>query len=829
MIVDKLILKHYNRLMLSDINYFEITFTDIMQLILGRNGSGKSSVLAELTPYPPHHSDFPKSGGGEKHFYCHNDHHQYVLTAAFNGGSGHHEFWCDGENLNPGRTRPVQIELVETHFGLTREITDILLGVTTFTGMSTAKRREWLTRLSPTDLHYAFDLYQKLKTAQRDRQGVVKHFSQRLAKEHQNSPDQQQLEVSRQQKAQHEQQLDQLYQHKQANTPVPDTTIEASLESLTKKLKGLLGASPYHIPGLAIKSPEDLSEAIQSIYDRITRNQALLDQATEEYQHSKQNAPSLDDQLTVEQIEQLRQERNDQHAKVDSLTASQVPYEGPLPLISLEGDPQPRVTNQRLHNEIQNLLEHFPENPDGYYNTADGRATKERYDQTVAQQQHLEQEIVRLSARRAQLKGCESIACPNCDHRWVPGVDPHEITHLEKTIREHQAQLDPLPTQLEKDHEYLEALRDYTSYVRQFRHLTQQWPAYDAVWTYCAEHKVFFRHPKHWVETFQVWFEALDTRLYLAEQANHLRGLNQRLQVVDAVDRDGMAQHQQHLNQLQQKIEAYTAEARDLQQERDALLEHQRVLNAWITQATQAFEQYHRLIEAFKTDRRYAFQQLLNDETQRIQLQLAQVQEHLSRAEVHHGVITDIEEQHAKAEQEFADYKALTKAMAPTDGLIGQYLMTFMHTVVGYLNAIINKVWTYPLEVLPSRIEKDGLDYKFPLWVNDGAVSPGDIALGSTSQRDIVNFAFRMLVVRFLGLQDIPLYLDELGNTFDEQHRINVVGMIDSLIELGQVRQVFFISHYASTYGAFTQPEVCVVDSANVQTPKAYNQHVVMA
>ncbi len=64
--ITQLVLEQYKRLMLSDIQRFEYNPRNNMQLIIGSNGSGKSSVLEEMTPLPAHHSNFAK--GGRKTF-----------------------------------------------------------------------------------------------------------------------------------------------------------------------------------------------------------------------------------------------------------------------------------------------------------------------------------------------------------------------------------------------------------------------------------------------------------------------------------------------------------------------------------------------------------------------------------------------------------------------------------------------------------------------------------------------------------------------------------------------------------------------------------------
>ncbi|MFB6316894.1 hypothetical protein, partial [Escherichia coli] len=73
-----------------------------------------------------------------------------------------------------------------------------------------------------------------------------------------------------------------------------------------------------------------------------------------------------------------------------------------------------------------------------------------------------------------------------------------------------------------------------------------------------------------------------------------------------------------------------------------------------------------------------------------------------------------------------------------------------------------------------------------------------------------------------------PLYLDETGENFDETHKINVMNFIKDLVESKGFSQVFMVSHYASSHGAFTQAEILVMDPTNSSGPVKSNQHVPM-
>ncbi|MNV91375.1 hypothetical protein D3C71_1858630 [compost metagenome] len=120
------------------------------------------------------------------------------------------------------------------------------------------------------------------------------------------------------------------------------------------------------------------------------------------------------------------------------------------------------------------------------------------------------------------------------------------------------------------------------------------------------------------------------------------------------------------------------------------------------------------------------------------------------------------------------------------------------------------------------------MDYKFPVEIEGVDNGPEDVSKTSRGQKEMINFAFVLLVMFYLRLTDYPLYLDELGSTFDETHKINVMNFIKDLVESKGFSQVFMISHYASSHGAFTQAEVLVMDSSNISVPVKHNQHVTM-
>src|SRR5690606_18331551 len=89
----------YKRLALNNIRYFKLELKEIVQLILGTNASGKSSILYELSPLPANHKNYHK--GGKKRILISHLGKTYELISDFANGQDHY-FIVDGENLNPG-------------------------------------------------------------------------------------------------------------------------------------------------------------------------------------------------------------------------------------------------------------------------------------------------------------------------------------------------------------------------------------------------------------------------------------------------------------------------------------------------------------------------------------------------------------------------------------------------------------------------------------------------------------------------------------------------------------------------------------------------------
>ena len=85
--------------------------------------------------------------------------------------------------LNEGGTAMAQKILIEKVFGLNIELLRLWLGQTLFTDLPPTKRRDWILKLSGSDLDYAMKAFSIAKNMLNDAKAVDKHIAKRLGDE----------------------------------------------------------------------------------------------------------------------------------------------------------------------------------------------------------------------------------------------------------------------------------------------------------------------------------------------------------------------------------------------------------------------------------------------------------------------------------------------------------------------------------------------------------------------------------------------------------------------------------------------------------------------
>jgi len=820
--ITKLILAGYKRLMLNNIHHLELNPTSIYQLILGTNGCGKSSVLYELSPLPATASNYIK--GGYKTIELKHKNLLYVLNSNFKTGN-RHSFLCNNEELNSGGTLTVQKELVEQHFNITQEIHELLIGESHFTDLSPIRRREWMTRLCDVDFSYALGVHQRLKIALRDTQGALKHTKNRIVSEANKLltiGDVTEIETNYQTLYQ---ELDKLFRERdQEIQPIIslNNKIDRALNDIEILAQRLIEKTPRLPTGSNFTSLEDIQAELLRQQVFLEVKESLRQHIGQEYQELVQLIQQFKEAGVNEldsinqQCDLLKQERDSYRAKVEYWH-------------EIIGNPVTLLpTFYAVNGDVIKLLQTFVKNDEHQYTPQS--LTQEQETLRANNQQHnlLQNKIAHIESQLERYENLIAQNCPACGHQWIPGRTESEIKRLEAQKQEFILQLRAIETVIQKNRDFIEIAQLSVQQFYTLKQLSREYPTLKQLWETILLSKELSTNASSLTHLVYSFGKDLDEHSKIYKLTERITRLEKLLENTE---------NDSQLGGLKLRLESLTLQIEELTE----IIAHTREQHTFLTKYHQHVKVYLDKVNTLNSQLNY----LLEDKNQLIKAQraleldtvirehqhrLATLQAQRTEKQTLEGILADLKQDEIRLTLDQKALEVLTDNLSPSDGLIAEQLTGFIDSFVAHINQIIQSIWTYELRVLPCGLESGELDYKFPLLVkHEGRdnVTP-DIVKGSEAQVEVVNLAFRLVTMVYLGLHEYPLYLDEVGRSFDEQHRINVMNFLKRLVDTGDYPQMFLVSHYAAQYNIFPNPEVLVLDGTNILTPNVHNTHVVL-
>lgn len=822
----------YKRLKLTNIQHLKIDFTEKIQLILGSNGSGKSSVMRELSPLPASPADYSKDGYKVIEIQKGNNH--YLLKSEF-GGKARHSFICNGENLNVGDgTAQIQKELVKLHFGITPEIHSLMLGETKFHSMSVADRRYWFTQLSDTSYTFALSAYQKLKEAYRDTTGAIKMAQSRLAQETQKL-------LSKAEEDQYKSQVNDLTEFlhyllaqtspKVYNVEQLKQTAKNDMRQMEILVKQIKFARSVVLGGVTTEdelqnSVNKLSGVVYGLEHQVRELSETL--AQEQDLANQIQATGVHDvaELNTRLLELSRLE-----AKIRQNIRTTIDW----------GHQPAHESKRALEYAIPTLTEllaQLPEDPDRSMTYERQSYLTEHCKQVSVKLQSVNQQQIATAVRKSELerlKANHNTECPNCQHTWIQGFNEAEYLDLcakavrnEESIMALQKELLEKQTVLSEVSAYLETR---SQILAVFRHT----PVLKPLWDEVLESNFLETAPKLVVCMLNTFLVDLDEFIkidQIAKEAKELVDLKKRIAGNSEQDfeklKNKTAQIEAKLFQVQSELTAKKTLLREQAKTLDqlkTLKEKTATLESLLARNKEIGKD---LIEVQRT-------QTLRQVIQVVQAELTRKEQALSQMHVQRAVVADLEKQVKIYEEQASVLKIMVKEMSPTEGLIAKSILGFINSFVNQINSFVRKIWLYPLELVPALPSEDNqvdLDYKFALKAGDHDNDPvPDVRMGSTAMREVIDLAFRVVAMQYLGLKECPLLLDEFAASFDAAHRQAAYYTIGNVIAQSDFSQLFIVSHYEQTYGSMTNCEITVICPNNVTIPHnaVFNKHVMMS
>ena len=814
---------------LNHIKTFLFTPKAKTQIILGTNGSGKSSLIYELSPLPALHRNY--AVGGKKIIKIEHNNSFFELTSNFEKGQAH-SFIKDGVELNPGvGTYTVQLDLVQKHFGITPKIHELALGQRRFHQMSVSERREWFTQLSDSNYDYAISVYNRLKEKLRDVSGAIKIAKKNLSIETNkvfSDEDMKTLETKcqslydlvvtlQEHRMPEEIRLDDLEQTR--------LELRSEIEDKNSKVRSLLRNIYPHVDSAAT-----LNEQIEHLSNENKRCDLLSSQFYQD--HLKINDQFKTAQKVRQQsLEELKQEIQQLQDKKAELRNS---YKLKLPEVAepLQAAAQVESIHHWLGMILDVLQEYKNKNID--IETKNSmvvtlQTTKEMLERDRYSVQKYNGVLNHLNG----LKNKEKIECPNCHHQWIYGFDQtlydntnQNVENLNIQIAENIKKRDTLEEDINSVNQYLQAREQFANMVRSNQLM-------DHFWDYILKENILETNPGNIPYLLSLYTIDLETQHEIINLNDQVKKKNALIEQM--LENNGL--DYEYILRTKEELETKIVELQDKKRDTSKRLKSAQALFSDIQVLREASEQLKALVSDYEhhgdtmmeTYRRKVYNEMLRA----VQSQLAKLEDQLQEAKNFQKTIRDIEEQIVALERDERCLKALVKELSPTEGLIAEGLFGFSRLFIQQMNHFIKRIWTYPLVVQPCKLGADGvldLDYKFPVVVDTADNVCKDISEGSSAMQEVIDLAFKITAMKALKLDNYPLFLDEFGSTMDPAHKAATIQLINSIMEQDHFTQLFMISHDAIQYGALSNTEVTVISADNMLLPKdaVYNQNVLI-
>ena len=814
--INRLYLKGYKRIALTGYSEIDIVFTRKIQLILGMNSSGKSSLMNELSPLPVAGSDLVKDG--LKRIWIEHNGIEYRLE---NGKGTKHSFvrLDTEEELNPGGTGQVQKELIKQVFGYTPEIHQLLIGKELFTEMRPARRKEWMTLLADTDYDFALKVFASLKEKLRDTTGALKIARRELVSVVDERIDEAGKKVLADEITLLESRLEALNAIRDSSTvSISESDVEVGRTKAFEAVKTLFN---LYISNPDVNREIDYSALIASEESKLSllqeRSRAISNEMT-----------SLDEKLTAsstEGIAELEDEASsikEEIAGIDNSLVLELSVDNPSTALN-------RLKAVKL--EIIDAISSLPVDTDSKYNKSYHQAlsgTINKLEAEIRETAHAievnEVEIRHLLSHQNE----NLVECPSCSHQFNPTFDANKLKLLQEHNHAHEKHKTELQRQLNETRELFTVADDYLARLDRFVAVVHSNSELAGLWKYISASAIIRKQPNAIAGVLARAEDTLSKLVARAGLVNRLSAVETSLATKKAVNTSELAIIKDRRDKLEAELSSVVAELDTL---RSSIAANKSKL-AVKERITKGIGICNRLLDTNREDGlmliRNQLQTTLMDNIRLVQAELGSKASKLNDMQRIENKIRDAELSITRLENEEKTLKMLVTALSPNSGLIAKGLLGFIGHLVEQMNELINSVWSYSMQLTKPIIgeDKTELDYTFPFTMVNESNTIADIGLGSKGQQEIINLAFRIVACRYLHLHDIPIFADEFGTGLDETHRKRAAEAIKSITSESAYSQLFMISHYEDAHGALTNAEVCVLCADNITVPREYNQHV---
>lgn len=807
----------YVHMSLRNIKNVKIKPIHKLQMILGSNGSGKTALIREMSPLLSRKDDYGPEGYKIVKYQRGDDVYEFICD--FRGAKNLYRITKNDEVICSGHSSTVYQGHVHSLLNLTPEIHKIRIGDIRFTGMDKAFRRALFTKLCPEDYTYAIGYFKRLTKSTRDISGAIERTNSKLMQEKAKLITPEEEKQMREQIARLRRQRDEMLQMWKPTQVTVDQSLDkvqeidgkinAIVDDFDKSIQIFCNARGYN-------TQDEVWAEVAQLQGHLLQANAKVEELCESIEKSRE----IIEQTRIAHS-QSAQSINQDYADVSRrlLTLS-------LRLKNKEWLQDPESAKTTINELFPDLAKLFPE------------IVEDK--ELIYLPEKIEQANIRLAALDRELSNLDNllrdassnvqamehrkdinhIECPKCAHAWIKDFDQDaydtavdKVRKLSEAIKKRSGERDSLCS-------YLEVASHQNSLYGCFSMYARTSPALMPLWKFYNDNRWLRTNASSAMHILDEARSDIETACAIKADEKLKAELELKKKVLDEASNvntealaESVAVQEALLHKEMQKARSYSLQVDGLKRALQAMDLQEKAKSNLESLITERDDVIFRAEEA-------NHQTVINAMMSSIDAEIAERERMISQIDSQKALIETLEADVAVYTAKEKLMKKAITALSPSGGIIARGLIGFINHFIAQMNAVIEKVWLYPLVISPITDISDDVEltYDFPYTV-DGKKAGQDVSSGSGAQKEIFDLAFMLVYLVHLGLDDSEVFLDEFSIKMDYAHRKEALRMVSDLIKTSSFSQVYMISHYESTYAGVTDADITVLCPENIALP----------